>query len=76
VNNDGSFGAPTWTAVTNTINSATTTGDTVIDNIVLGIYSTGSGNIASYMTVPEPSTYALFGLGAFAIAVARRRRAA
>ena len=76
VNNDGSFGTPSWTAVTNTINSATTTGDTVIDNIVLGVFSTGGGNIASYMTVPEPSTYALFGFGALALAIARRRRAA
>ena len=77
VNNDGSFGTPTWTAVTNQISpGAMTTGDTVIDNIVLGIYSTGSGNVASYMTVPEPSTYALFGLGAFALTVARCRRSA
>jgi hypothetical protein len=77
VNGDGSFGTPTWTAVTNQIDPlALTTGDTVIDSIVLGIYSTGGGNVASYLTVPEPSTYALFGFGALAIAMARRRRSA
>lgn len=78
VNIDGSFGAVSWTAVTNQISpGAMTTGDTVIDNTVLGIYSTGGGNVASYMAaVPEPSTYALFGLGAFALAIARGRRTA
>ena len=45
--------------------------------IVGGISDVSNGgNVDSYLTVPEPSTYALFGLGAFAIAVARRRRAA
>jgi len=76
VNGDGSFGTPTWIAVTNQIDPlALTTGDTVIDTTVLGIYSTGGGNVASYMTVPEPSTYALSGIGALALAIARRRRA-
>ena len=78
VNNDGSFGTVSWTAVTNQISpGATTTGDTVIDYTVLGIYSTGGGNVASYMaTVPEPATCALLGFGALAFAIVRRRRAA
>jgi len=76
VNLDGSFGAPTWTAITNQIDPmAPTTGDTVIDTSVLGVYTT-SGGVSSYIaTVPEPSTYALFGLAAsLALIGARCRR--
>lgn len=74
VNVDGSFGTPTWTAITNNINpSAPTTGDTVIDYSVLGVYTTEDG-VSSYIaTVPEPSTFALFGLGGLALVASRRR---
>jgi hypothetical protein len=77
VNLDGSFGTPTWTAITNQIDPmAPTTGDTVIGTSVLGVYTT-SGGVSSYIaTVPEPSTYALFGLGAIACVAALRRRSA
>jgi len=77
VNLDGSFGTPTWTAITNQIDPmAPTTGDTVIGTSVLGVYTT-SGGVSSYIaTVPEPSTFALLGLGAIACVAARRRRTA
>ncbi|MFZ4777718.1 MAG: PEP-CTERM sorting domain-containing protein [Terrimicrobiaceae bacterium] len=76
VNNDGSFGTVTWTAVTNQLSpGASTTGDTVINNTVLGVYSTGGGGVASYMTtVPEPSSFVLLGFGAFALSMVKRRR--
>ena len=78
VNLDGSFGTPVWTAVTNDIApSAPTTGDTVIDARVLGIYTTTEG-VSSYITttpVPEPATC---GLGIAVLLgglILRRRRA-
>jgi hypothetical protein len=76
-NNDGSFGIPSWVQITNSINSSITTGDTVISNTVMGIYPTTSPNISSYVyTVPEPSTYALFGLGAIGLLMVLRRKKA
>lgn len=78
VNGDGSFGTPEWTAVVNQIDPmAPTTGDTVIDNNVLGVYTT-SGGVSSYIAaVPEPSSMALLGLSALAIlGVFRFRRTA
>ena len=77
VNNDGSFGDPTWTAITNQINpSALTAGDTVIDYSVLGIYTTNDGAVSYISTVPEPSAWLFPGLGAVAIMLVSRRRAA
>jgi MYXO-CTERM domain-containing protein len=79
VNNDGSFGTPTWTAITNNINpSAATTGDTVIDNRVLGVFSSG-GAVSSYITtttpVPEPGQWgAMMGASLLGLAALRRRR--
>jgi len=74
-NNDGSFGIPSWVQITNSINSSITTGDTVISNTVMGIYPTTSPNISSYVyTVPEPSTYALFGIGAIGLLMTLRRK--
>jgi hypothetical protein len=77
VNENGSFGTPTWTTITNQINpSAPTTGDTVIDYSVLGIYTTSDGVTSYISTVPEPSAWLFPGLGAIAIVLASRRRVA
>ena len=47
------YGAATWKSVVNNVNGAATTGDTVIDDKVMGIYAV-SGGIRSYVTgVPE-----------------------
>jgi len=47
------YGAATWKSVTNTVNGAPTTGDTVIDDKVMGIYAV-TGGIRSYVTsTPE-----------------------
>jgi hypothetical protein len=50
VNNNGSFGAARWVAITNNVNGTITTGDTVINNNVMGIYPLSGGNIASYIS--------------------------
>ncbi len=54
VRKNGSFGAARWVAMTNNVNRAPTTGDTVIDNSVMGIYPTGSGNASSYISTVNP----------------------
>ena len=73
-NSNGSFGPATWIGISNSINTNITTGDTVISNSVIGIFPIESPNISSYVyTVPEPSTYALFGLGMMALVIACRR---
>ncbi len=47
------YGDATWKSVVNTVNGAATTGDTVIDDKVMGIYAV-TGGIRSYVTgVPE-----------------------
>jgi hypothetical protein len=76
-NLDGSFGTAVWTAVNNNFDpSAPTTGDTVIDSTILGIY-TGTGGATSYLTVPEPAvTSVVFGvvLGGWVLVRGRMRR--
>ncbi len=49
VRKNGSFGAARWVAMTNNVNRAPTTGDTVINNSVMGIYPIGSGDASSYI---------------------------
>jgi hypothetical protein len=53
--------------------TATGGGSGAVDNIV---NSSTLGITYTYTTVPEPSTYALFGLGGLALAVVYRRRRA
>lgn len=73
------YGAATWKSITNTVNGATTTGDTVIDDKVIGIYPV-AGGIRSYVTtVPEidpaglASVLALLG-GGLGLLERRRQR--
>jgi hypothetical protein len=48
-----SYGHATWTAVVNSINGSSATGDTVIDDRVMGIYSVGVGARSYITSVPE-----------------------
>ncbi len=82
VNPDGSFGAnPQWTLIDYPSGSTPTitTGNTIVDNNVLGIFISGGATqsyIATVTAVPEPSTYAmLFGTASlFAAVLVRRKR--
>lgn len=47
------YGAATWKGITNTVNGTATTGDTVIDDKVMGIYAV-PGGIRSYVTTTIP----------------------
>ena len=49
VKKNGSFGTARWVAITNNVNGAPTTGDTVINTSVMGIYPPNSGDAASYI---------------------------
>jgi hypothetical protein len=48
VKKNGSFGPARWVAIKNNLNGAPTTGDTVIDNSVMGIFPAGGGDVSSY----------------------------
>jgi len=67
------FGTPIWDAITS--NSPFSTGDTVVDQSVMGLYEPSSGVTASFVySVPEPSTYALLVIGMSALGLTRLRR--
>ncbi len=50
VKKNGSFGAASWVAMKNNANGAITTGDTVIDRSVMGIYPISGSNASSYIS--------------------------
>ncbi len=73
---DGQFNPDAvWTAI-DFPNSDLTTGNTVYENVGIGVYATsGSANVNTYTaTVPEPSTYALVALGLAAMIFGLKRR--
>ena len=47
---NGSFGTARWVAMKNQLNHAPTTGDTVIDTTVMGIYPLNSTQANSYIS--------------------------
>ncbi len=76
-NEDGTFGEAVWTSIEYP-EALVTSGNTVYKDKVLGIFEDGINPTQSYVaTVPEPSTWALLGLGgAVALAAWRKRRGA
>lgn len=72
-NSDGSFSHGGWVAIAVPAASMTT-GNTVIDDIALGIYtsSTSTGVAAYVATVPEPGSWLLAAIGAAGLGVATR----
>lgn len=75
-NLDGTFGDATWTPVSYPGNSGLSTGDTVFENIAMGVYTTeGVEGVQSYTaTVPEPSVSLLIAGGVFAMGAVCRFR--
>jgi hypothetical protein len=70
----GGFGTATWDVIDNNLSGTSTTGDTVIDTSVMGLYTTTGGASASFVTVPEPSALSLLAVGIGGLAMLRRRR--
>ena len=56
VKKNGSFGAAQWVAMTNNVNGEITTGDTVINDSVMGIYPTGDSNASSYISTVKKTS--------------------
>jgi hypothetical protein len=71
----GGFGTASWNVINNNLSQTSTTGDTVIDRSVMGLYTTTGGASASFVyTVPEPSALSLLAVGIGGLAMMRRRR--
>ena len=70
----GGFGTASWDVINNNLSGTSTTGDTVIDRSVMGLYTTTGGASASFVTVPEPSALSLLAAGIGGLAMLRRRR--
>lgn len=72
-NPDGSFSRGDWIPIA-VPGSATTTGNTVIDDFALGIYttSTSAGTAAYVAAVPEPGSWLLATIGVAGLGIATR----
>jgi len=70
----GGFGTASWNVITNNLSGTSTTGDTVIDTSVMGLYTTTGGASASFVTVPEPSALSLLAVGICGLALRRKGR--
>jgi len=70
----GGFGTASWDVITNNLSGTSTTGDTVIDTSVMGLYTTTGGASASFVTVPEPSALSLLAVGICGLALRRKGR--
>jgi hypothetical protein len=69
------FGTASWDVINNNLSGTSTTGDTVIDRSVMGLYTTTGGASASFVyTVPEPSALSLLAVGISGLVMVRRRR--
>ncbi len=55
VKKNGSFGTARWVAIKNTVNHTPTTGDTVINDSVMGILPVGSAGVSSYISTGKES---------------------
>jgi hypothetical protein len=74
---DGSFSRGDWVPLS-VPGSTSTTGNTVIDNFALGVYTTATsaGTAAYVATVPEPGVAGLAVVGVVVVAAIRARRQA
>ena len=73
-NDDGTFDTARWVAIANPNSIGISTGNTVIDNNLLGIYQPAGGGIQSYVaTIPEPSALYLLGIGMAGLALLHPR---
>ena len=71
----GGFGTASWDVINNNLSGTSTTGDTVIDRSVMGLYTTTGGASASFVySVPEPSALSLLAVGIGGLVMIRRRR--
>jgi hypothetical protein len=73
-NDDGSFGPASWVPIADPNSIGLSTGNTVIDNNLLGVYTPAGGGLQSYVaTVPEPSALSLLGIGIAGLPLLRAR---
>lgn len=70
---DGSFSNASWTDVTIT-GASFISGNTVVGNSVLGIYTNAGETLSYIVTVPEPATVTLFAIGAGLVFLRLRRK--
>lgn len=70
---DGSFSDTVWTDVT-ILNASFISGNTVVGDSVLGIYTEGGSTLSYIATVPEPETITLLVLGAGLLFLGAKRQ--
>jgi len=72
-NGDGTFATPVWTSI-NFPGAPVTSGNTVYDETVLGVYTGTDGSSSYIATVPEPSSAALLAISGLGTLLFFRRR--